>query len=240
MTSNIEPFSNDSVPIGEALVWIVTRDPEVVIAYRLRAGAAFEQLFGEEIVHALSSVRGMFGQSVFEHDPKTALERAIATKRIQVYGRRPGASVRDEKPLPPALWGGRGGLSLHAGPSGFYAGAGTGGFPAFKDLGVCRTSLFRHFPALAVRTRKTNQDFRRKEESAKAFIIVRAHDDPGVKVTQDALADHLNSQNLPLSKRDRQKLWKSLSDDPAIAPHLAKQGRPLGPKKTPRPKTPRD
>lgn len=142
-------FSALRAPIGEALVWIAGRDPEAVRAYRVRPGAAFADSFGEDEASALlwAEAHRIAGGEVFDPQPLETLLAAIEAGRLQVFGRERGARVRGERPIPATQWGGAGGLRICSGNGGFYATADRLGYPAFEDLGVCRTSLLQAFPA---------------------------------------------------------------------------------------------
>lgn len=143
-------FSALRVPIGEAMVWVATRDPEAVRAYRVRPGAAFARCFGEDGGSALlwAEARRIEGGDVIDPQPLETLLAAIEAGRLQVFGRERGARMRGERPIPATQWGGAGGLQICSGSTGFYATADRLGDPEFEDLGVCRTSLMLAFPAL--------------------------------------------------------------------------------------------
>jgi hypothetical protein len=128
-------FPSVRVPVGEAIAWIATRDPEAVAAVRTQPT----------------------GCEGGDHDPSPdslgKLERAIEAGYIAAFGRPfAGEYLRQIQPIPALQWNGSQGLRICFGnfsnfPDDFYAATAPMNPAVFYDLKVCRTELLDAFPA---------------------------------------------------------------------------------------------
>jgi hypothetical protein len=197
------------VPIGEALVWIATRDPETVREFFLRPGAGFDALFGEEVgAWLFAEASRLNGVELVEHSPEEELHRAIEAGQVPLFGRYPHRKMRESEPIPPTLWGGNGGLRLCSGTGGIYAAADRIGYPAVVDLGVCRDALLSVFPAFAPRKSRGRPAHLGKQ--AKAILEqMRAEGIPINAMGEKRLARELAARGLNISPRQAGRIIQS-------------------------------
>jgi hypothetical protein len=180
------------IAIGEAVVWVATRDQLKVDEWCIRPGAAFDRLFG-------------LGSSELRK-PGSALMAAIESGRLIVFGTRPGDEVCQA--IPTETWGLHG-LQLfgddgerYAGKGGIYAARSRQDRAAFFDLAIRKADLLQAFPAaIAEGAKRRGRPPRVGERVGAEIEAMRAEGFDTRAMGEKALAKELKERGVDASPR---------------------------------------